>query len=229
MSLKKIYTSNKYYSQTYYPISSEESTKWTANHFFVIKSIFPQIYSFRNKKVLEVGSSYGGFINNLNKEGFIDVTASDMNKALLYKEIKNKYIHMDITKTNKHKERYDVIFAFDVLEHILESEKVAENIFSLLSKDGLFIFSVPYPRKLNLYDPYHISMHYPNYWTNIFKRDGFTLLKLEEITFLPYIWRYVKPFFFFKRPMQHRVFTSEIFFIFKKTSIPPISKLSKHR
>lgn len=222
MRTQKIYTSNKYYSQTHSPVSLEESTAWTANHFFVIKSIFPEIQNFKNRKVLEVGSSYGGFINNLNKEGFKNVTASDMNKSLLSKEIKNKFVYMDITytkrQTDRQTDRYDVIFAFDVLEHITESEKVVKNIFSLLSKDGLFIFSVPYPRKLNLYDPYHINMHYPNYWTNLFNRSGFTLLKLEEITFLPYIWRYVKPFFFFKRPMQHRIFTSEIFFIFQKVS-----------
>ncbi len=168
MSLKKFYLSNQYYKQVYPPISLKESTKWTANHFFVIKSIFTEIYSFRNKKVLEVGSSYGGFINNLNKAGFSDVTASDMNRNLLSKEIKNKFIHMDITDINKQKERYDVIFAFDVLEHIPESEKVAENIFSLLSKNGLFIFSVPYPKKLNLFNQYHINMQYPNYWTNLF-------------------------------------------------------------
>lgn len=229
MLSKKIYTSNKYYNQTYSPISLEESTAWTSNHFFVIKSIFPQIYSFRNKKVLEVGSSYGGFINNLNKEGFSNVTASDMNKSLLSKKIKNKFVYMDITYTDRQTDRYDVIFAFDVLEHISESKKVAKNIFSLLSEDGLFIFSVPYPRKLNLYDPYHINMHHPNYWTNLFNRNRFTLLKLEEITFLPYIWRYVKPFFFFKKPMESRMFTSEIFFVFKKTSNLPVSKLSKYK
>lgn len=217
ISLRKIYTSNKYYSQTHLTVSLKESTAWTANHLFVVKSIFPQIHNFRNKKVLEIGSSYGGFINNLNKGRFSNVSASDMNKILLSKEIKNKFIHMDITDANKQEERYDVIFAFDVLEHISENEKVAENIFSLLSKNGLFIFSVPYPKKLNLYDPYHINMHYPNYWTNLFNRNGFTLLKLEEVTFLPYIWRYIKPFFFFKRPMHHRIFTSEIFFIFKKS------------
>lgn len=227
MSLKKVYTSNKYYSHAYSPASLRESTKWTANHFFVIRNIFPQIYSLKNKKVLEVGSSYGGFINNLNKAGFNDVTASDMNRSLLSKEIRNKFIHMDITDTRKQTEKYDVIFAFDVLEHISESEKIAKNIFSLLSKDGLFIFSVPYPKRLNLYDPYHINMHYPNHWTNLFNRNGFTLLNLEEITFLPYIWRYVKPFFFFKKPMEHRIFTSEIFFIFKKTSSIPVSKLSR--
>lgn len=218
MPLRKIYTSNRYYNQTHPPVSLEESTKWTANHFFVTKSIFPQIYSFRNKKVLEVGSSYGGFINNLNKAGFSDVTASDMNKSLLSEKIKNKYINMDITNTSKQIKKYDVIFAFDVLEHILASEDAVKKIFSLLSKDGLFIFSVPYPKKHNLYDPYHINMHYPNYWVNMFKKNRFNLLKLEEITFLPYIWRYLKPFFFFKWPMQHRIFTSEIFFIFKKNT-----------
>ncbi len=214
---KNIYKSKKYYSLTHPQVSLDFSTAWTANHLTVIKNIFPQIKNYKHKKVLEIGSSYGGFINNLNKEGFSDVTASDMDKSLLSSNIKNKFIYLDILNIKNLKDKYDVIFAFNVLEHIAEDELVVKNVFHLLSKNGLFIFSVPYPRLLNIYDPYHINIQYPNYWTNLFHRNGFVLLKVEEITFLPFIWRYVKLPFFFKKPMNIKIFTSEIFYVLKKS------------
>lgn len=217
MNSKNIYKS-VYYSQNYPPLqesSLKESTAWYANHFLVIKRIFPQIYNYLDKKILEIGSSYGGFINNLNKEGFTNVTASDLDKSLFSKEIKNKFIYLDLIDTKK-REEYDVVFAFEVLEHISESEKVVKNIRNLLVNEGLFIFTVPYPRNHNLYDSSHINMQYPNYWTNLFNKNGFILLKLEEITFIPFFWRYIKTFLFFKKIIKHPVFTNEIFFIFKK-------------
>lgn len=219
MNSKNIYKS-VYYSQNYPPSSrksAKESTDWYANHFLIIKRIFPQIHYYIDKKILEIGSAYGGFINNLNKEGFKNVTASDMDSSLISKKIKNKFIYLDITNISRFREKYDVIFAFEVLEHISESEKVVKNIRSLLLDQGLFIFTVPYPRNHNLYDPYHVNMQYPNYWTNLLNKHGFTLLKLEEITFLPFIWRYIKPFFFFRRIIKYRIFTNEIFFIFKRS------------
>lgn len=213
---KNINKAKKYYCDTHKKTSLKESTAWTTNHLSVIKKLFPQINNYKNKRVLEIGSSYGGFVNNLNRDGFRNVTVSDMDKSLLSKEIKNKFIYLDITNIGKLKNKYDVAFAFDVLEHITESEGVAKNIFKILSKEGLFIFSVPYPRLLNIYDPYHINIQYPNYWSNLFNRSGFILLKVEEITFLPFMWRFIKLPFFFKRSMKQRIFTSEIFFIFKK-------------
>ncbi len=213
-----IYQSKKYYHENYPQISLEESTAWTANHLMVIKSLFPQIKDYMNKKVLEIGSSYGGFINNLNKDGFGNVTCSDMNKSILSDKIKNRFIFLDITDINRIKEKFDVIFAFEVLEHIAEDKKIVKNIFHLLSENGLFIFTVPYPRNHNLYDPYHINMQYPNYWTNLFNKQGFNLLKLEEVTFLPFIWKYIRPFFFFRSTIKYRLFTNEVFFIFQKQS-----------
>ncbi len=117
---KSIYQSKKYYPKTHPKTSLKESTAWTANHLGVIKTIFPNILTYKKKKILEIGSSYGGFINNLNKEGFKNVTASDMDTSLCSPQIKNKLIFLNILNIEKIKTKYDVIFAFAVLEHIAE-------------------------------------------------------------------------------------------------------------
>lgn len=213
---KNINEVKKYYCETHQKIPLKEPSAWAANRFVVIKKLFPQINNYKNKRLLEIGSSYGGFINNLNRARFKNVTVSDLDKSLLSRKIKNKFIYLDITNVGRLKNKYDVIFAFDVLEHIAESEKVVKNIFKILSKEGIFIFSVPYPKLMNIYDPYHTNMQYPNYWSNLFNRNKFILLKVEIITFLPFIWRFIKLPFFFKSPMKQKIFTSEIFFIFKK-------------
>lgn len=212
---KENYTSNEYYHEFYPTISLKQSSMWMANYFTVIKQIFPQIFDYQKKKVLEIGSSHGGFIHLLNQAGFTDVTASDMNKSVLAKEIKNKYVSLDImnppfTKT------YDVLISFEVMEHIFDSEKVVKNIYKLLNMNGIYIFTTPYPKVENLYHKYHINVQYPNYWTNLFHRHGFRLLKVQHASFVPMLWRYIQFPFFFKRAILHKAFTAEEFFIFEK-------------
>lgn len=216
ISLKKFYKL-EYYPNNYPPPSRsslKEAVAWKNNHFFALRKIFPQILEYKNNEVLEIGSGYGEFIDILIREGFKKVTASDLDKSLL-STIKTKFTYLDLTEVKTHK-KYDLVFAFEVLEHIYESEKVVKNINKLLSWRGIFIFTIPYPRNHNLYDPTHINMQYPNYWTNLFNKNGFQLLNVEEIIFPPFIWRYLKPFFFLKGHTNSKLFTSEVFFIFKK-------------
>ena len=212
---KENYTTNEYYHEFYPSISLKQSSMWMANYFNVIKKIFPKIFEYKKSKVLEIGSSHGGFINLLNQNGFKNVVASDMNKSVLAKELKNKYLTVDIMDPS-FKTKYDVMFSFEVMEHVFDSEKVVKNIYKMLEMNGLYIFTVPYPKKENLYHKYHINVQDPNYWSNLFHRHGFRLLKVEQVSFVPLLWRYIQIPFFFKRPILHKAFTAEIFFVFQK-------------
>lgn len=214
---KSPYCSGKYYKERYLINDCDSKTAylWMANYFKIVNKIYPAVEKYKKMKVLEIGSGYGGFVDNLNKNGYKDVTASDMNDALYQKKIKNKFINLDLLncKTNK---KYDLIFAFDVMEHINETKKALESIISLLNNKGVFIFCTPYPVKKHLLDCYHTNMQMPYYYTNLFFRHNFRLENMETVSIVPYIWRFAWPCFV-KGVFPNKNFISETFFVFKKT------------
>ena len=211
------YTSGEYYKETYIPrrMTLEQSTRWSSNYFAVVKNIFPEINNFKNKTILEIGSGFGGFINILNQKGFNDVTASDMSTSIFSDKLKNKLMVLDLTDSSSLETRYDIIFAFDVMEHINETEKAIKKISQILQKEGYFIFSTPYPIKKHLLDNYHTNMQFSNYYSNIFKQNGFKVITIEEVSFVPFIWRLKIPIFL-KTIVKSKLFISETFFVFKK-------------
>jgi 2-polyprenyl-3-methyl-5-hydroxy-6-metoxy-1,4-benzoquinol methylase len=217
MKKENPYSSGDYYQETYMrnQMNIEKSTRWMMNYYNVIKKIFPEILKYKNNRILEVGSGFGGFISVLNKDGFIDVTASDMSKDIFSKKLNNKIITMDLMSEIDVEEKYDVIFAFDVMEHINNTEKAISKIARLLNDKGLFIFSTPYPEKKHLVDNYHTNMQYPNFYANIFKQNGFELTRIQDISFVPFFWRFKMPFFI-KRIIKNKLFISETFFVFQK-------------
>ncbi len=213
------YSSGEYYKEVYSPIKMklEESSRWMMNYFNVVKKLFPDVYKFKNKKLIEFGSGFGGFINILNNQGFLNVTASDMSREIFSKELKNEHLILDLLLDNSGfgKTSYDLAFAFDVMEHINDTEKVVSNIFNMLNHDGIFIFSAPFPLKKHLMDKYHTNMQYPNFYINVFKQNGFELIKMQDISFIPFLWRIRLPLFV-KFVVENKFFISETFFIFKR-------------
>lgn len=218
MEEKNYYSSGDYYKETYQcrPHTISQSTHWMANYFKVVKNIFPDINKFKEKRILEIGSSFGGFINILNKKGYKHVQASDMSTELFPKKLKNDFIILDLTNCEEQKNKsFDLILAFDVMEHINDTEKAVKNIKNLLSDKGIFIFCVPYPIKKHILDNYHTNMQLPHYYTNLFYRYGFKCVKIEDISFVPYIWRLGIPMFI-RKILKNNLIISETFFVFQK-------------
>lgn len=101
-------------------------------------------YKVRDKKILEIGCGVGGqlqVLSSLDNEVF----GSDVNKEALDEASKLgfKVFYQDAEKELGESEKYDVICAFDVLEHIKDDSLALKNIGKALKKDGLLIFSVP--------------------------------------------------------------------------------------
>ncbi len=219
MKMENPYSSGQYYKETYMKnqMSLKMSTRWMVNYYNVIKKIYPLIVLSKNNKILEIGSGFGGFINVLNDDGYINVSAADMSANIFSKEIKNKFIILDLLNIVDINEKFDIIFAFDVFEHINNTAQVINNISQLLNINGLIIFSVPYPVKKHLMDNYHTNMQYPNYYSNLFKQGGYELINMEDVSFCPFLWRLRLPIFY-KYISKNKFVISETFFIFKKQS-----------
>jgi len=214
--LQNKYRDGTYYAETYLPSPMDlpTSTRWMQNYFRVVQRLFPTLDSYRKRSVLEIGSSFGGFVNLLNQRNFTNVTAADLTPLLFPKQLPNRFLTIDLLATAPLTDTFDLVFAFDVLEHINDSSAVAARIRQLLKPGGVFVFCVPYPYKKHLLDNYHTNMQYPPHYTNLFRSHGFDLLGMETSSFVPYVWRLGLPMDL-RFAIPNKYFITEVFFAFR--------------
>lgn len=97
-------------------------------------------------RLLEVGCATGDFIDNLQDVAELSIVGSEIyRKGLIYAQSNFpdvEFIQYDVTQ-GVLDSRFDLIIAFDVLEHIERDTVAMENIHSMLVDGGRFIISVP--------------------------------------------------------------------------------------
>jgi len=119
------------------------------------KALISKILKDISKKhFLEIGVGAGDFITFIGNKGFhgvgvdiseeaVEIARNRVKKARLEKMVKIEQKSIfDISGI------YDVVFAFEVLEHIDEDEKFINVIKRFLNREGVFIFSVPARMKM---------------------------------------------------------------------------------
>lgn len=111
-----------------------------------IQKSFPVL---QNKKILDLGCGAGFISVPLAKMG-AKVTALDLSAEslkILEKKAKEENIEnniqtlkVDVLETLNLPEKYDLILALDVLEHVSQPNKIIINAAKNLKQDGLFIY-----------------------------------------------------------------------------------------
>ena len=103
--------------------------------------------SFATSKVLEIGPGTGFYTKILKDAGVKNYTGLDITNVAFSKLKKEhppfKFIKHNITKSSP-PERYDLVVMIDVIEHIVEEEKLKkamENISRSLEPKGVFILA----------------------------------------------------------------------------------------
>lgn len=172
--------------------------------------------SYKNKKVLEVGSALGAFAQILMDFGIknyhgIEVDRDAVNFA--NKNLGNYFENLALEEIGG-KNSYDLIFALEVLEHLNDPSKGIKIIYKLLKKGGTFIGTSPYPFQKNvLGDPTHRYCLHPKNWEKLFAENRFSKIKTYPMSFFPFIWRINKklniriPFYI---PMKYFISTTLI-------------------
>lgn len=95
-----------------------------------------------NYKILSVGCGTAeelAFLNNYGDVYAVDIEKEVLKFAKVCKEIKI----CDVCKLDYPDKFFDIAVAFDVLEHIEDDKKAVEQIYRVLSKNGVFVFTVP--------------------------------------------------------------------------------------
>ncbi len=125
----------------------EARSFWCRSRNRVLRLVFERFTDrSRPLDVLEIGCGIGGVINELRRLSNLRVTGSEIYlQGLRYARSRLPgvdFIQLDATAMPFHA-AFDVIGAFDVLEHIEADERVMAGVFDALRPGGLFVVTVP--------------------------------------------------------------------------------------
>ena len=97
--------------------------------------------------MLELGAGNGRYSIALKKHGYMNITATDPSDESVQRLSTagiNAYVaNVYSTVSKEEQDKYDVVFLFEVAEHLLEPRKGIANVASLLRNNGYFMLSVP--------------------------------------------------------------------------------------
>ncbi|MDP6670370.1 MAG: class I SAM-dependent methyltransferase [archaeon] len=128
----------------YNSYSSPKKHPW----FFMVEKILEHK---KGGKALDIGCALGHFLSFLpdsfEKYG---TDVSDFAVETVKKTLKNvKAVPGDISAEKPFNEKFDLITAFDVLEHTLNLRSALQNINSMLKDDGLLVVAVPIASRIH--------------------------------------------------------------------------------
>lgn len=97
-------------------------------------------------KFLEIGCGTGNFIKQIVDNENLEITGSEIYLKGLHYAKKSlpgvDFVQFDVTK-GKIGEQFDMIAAFDVIEHIENDIAAISNLSEMTNKDGVLVISVP--------------------------------------------------------------------------------------
>ena len=132
-----------------YPFFTQ-SSKFMIKHFEDYAKWVKQRFFNNTKKVIEIGSNDGTFLQNFTKDnlevyGFEpSKNVSDIAKTKGINSINDFFNSETITQINNYKNNIDIIIAANVICHIPNIKELFKTIEQSLSKKGVFIFEEPY-------------------------------------------------------------------------------------
>ncbi len=175
----------------------QRNKNWLYGWFQALQKDF-DFTNGKGKKILEIGCAIGAAADILYERGF-DVITTDISPYAIKKNKKLlphiKCEVMDIEEKQKYKNEFDVIFSFEVIEHLPHPEKAFKNMYDMLKPGGILINSSPYPYDYVLYaDKTHVNVRYPSEWIDLLRKSGFYIIKYRVKSFIPFFYRISKYF-----------------------------------
>ena len=132
----------------------------------------------KDKKLLDLGCGCGFLVYFLKRKGFKDVTGIDLNEKLISiakSRVDAQFIVGNgIEHLRKHGLRYDIVFLWNVLEHI-SKEQIIDSLKVLhasLSDNGFMVIRTPNMTNL---------MSQGNFCDDFTHRSGFTEQSIEQV------------------------------------------------
>ena len=96
----------------------------------------------QNKKFCDLGCG-SGYRTMLFNEYNRDVTGIDIRDYRFPENKKFSFIHGDIFKSNLPANTYDMVFSYDVIEHLEKPELLLKEIHRILKPEGICVLATP--------------------------------------------------------------------------------------
>lgn len=155
-----------------------------SQHSHYLLKVLPKLSSFNlNAKILELGCGPGYLLSFLRQNGFTNLIGIDISEeqVIISKNKNFNVIHIDVIEfLSKNQTKWDVIFAFDFIEHFKKEE--LSNLFELvntsLTDGGIFFMRTPngdgfYPNKIIYGDLTHQTIFNQNSLSQLLSATGF--------------------------------------------------------
>lgn len=117
--------------------------RWTTGRLDLIRTALPRPEV--GSRMLEVGCGYGLFLAAAAQRGY-DVTGVELSRsaAAHARDVLDLPVHQGQLDATALAGRYDVIAAWDTLEHVPDPVAFLRTARGLLAEDGVLVFSTPY-------------------------------------------------------------------------------------
>jgi 2-polyprenyl-3-methyl-5-hydroxy-6-metoxy-1,4-benzoquinol methylase len=183
------------YFRTHYGSSFSERDianyeKWFDTQWRLVRREAPLM---PNARILEIGSGTGGFFSVIKGNESSDYTGIELDSEAC--DFANNYFDTSVFKNVSLQdipvsEPYDLVYAFEVLEHLDNPSEAVEKIYSMLKPGGTFCGTTPFPFKKNIRaDDTHLSVLHPINWQRLFQMAGFNPPRTFALSFAPLLWR----------------------------------------
>ena len=182
---------------------SEKSHNYRRKRFGIERINILNKFLKKNKKhsVLEIGSSTGFFIEEARNVGWKTLGLELNPSAVSFAQKRGLNVqNKDFLKT-KFNEKFDIICAFDVLEHLIDPKKIIEKAYKNLKKGGLLFVYVPNWQSASrlllgeknshfIWPTHHLTYFTPNTLKSFFEKNKFKMIYWETqgLDFLDIDW-----------------------------------------
>jgi 2-polyprenyl-3-methyl-5-hydroxy-6-metoxy-1,4-benzoquinol methylase len=167
--------------------------------FLVFRKSMSMIRKYKKKgKALDIGCAYGYLTNYLNKHGF-STTGCDISEyaldiaSRLFPDISTFKADID-NGVELEENNYDLITAFEVLEHCRNLDQIADKIEDSLKSEGLLLISVPDSELVppeEQGDDTHVSFLSRDEWIDVFTKNS---MECVNDVFYPGFLKKLKPY-----------------------------------
>lgn len=185
-----------YFNEYYKGIGdfSKPRQKELRNWFSGILNYVDKFVPIKNdkKRIIEFGCATGVVSKLLSEEGH-DVLGTDISSYMIKKDKKLypdiNFRVQDMQKPPREKSKFDLVIAFDVIEHLENPRLGIKNAFRCLKKGGFIILSTCSDAPGISTDPSHINVKSPSKWKEILTQAGFHDIIVKRATIVPYLYR----------------------------------------
>lgn len=219
IDVENLYSKNYFKADEKNDIAKYDNYK---NQELITKKKFSFAYKYIGKnnlytsRLLEVGSGYGYFLKFLPrniKKYVVEVskiaakeTKRNNNDAKIYDK---DFRYVPLIK------KFDYIVSFDVIEHQIDLRWYLEKVYSLLKKNGIFIFTTPdYGTRLNLLfgknapviQPFYHNFYFNQEWLKKnLRKLGFKVIFIKTTHFEPMTLGYLLLYISFAFPFLKNI------------------------